>query len=69
MVRAAIALIALAGGLFAQPAFDILISNAKVVDGSGNPAFYADIGMRGTPSRPSACFPAPPPPPASTREV
>src|SRR5215813_6397538 len=46
-MRAVGILLALAGGLFAQPDFDILITNAKVVDGSGNPAFYADLGIRG----------------------
>src|ERR1700722_18893992 len=34
--------------LFAQPgAFDLVISGTKVVDGSGNPWYYADIGIRG----------------------
>ncbi|MDQ6885659.1 MAG: amidohydrolase family protein [Gemmatimonadota bacterium] len=28
-------------------AYDILITNARVVDGSGNPWFYGDIGIRG----------------------
>ncbi len=28
-------------------AFDILISNARVVDGTGGPWFYADVGIRG----------------------
>ena len=27
--------------------FDILIKNGKIVDGTGNPWFYADIGIRG----------------------
>lgn len=27
--------------------FDILIKNAKIVDGTGNPWFYGDIGIRG----------------------
>jgi N-acyl-D-aspartate/D-glutamate deacylase len=27
--------------------FDILIRNAKIVDGSGNPWFYGDVGIRG----------------------
>ena len=30
-----------------QPAYDVLIRNGKVVDGSGNPWFYADIGITG----------------------
>src|SRR5205085_4413879 len=29
------------------PQYDILIRNGKVVDGSGNPWFYADIGIVG----------------------
>src|SRR2546423_6069509 len=34
--------------LFAQqPSYDVLIRNGKVVDGSGNPWFYADIGIVG----------------------
>ncbi len=30
-----------------QQPFDLVISGAKVVDGAGNPYFYADIGVRG----------------------
>jgi len=38
----------LAGSLFAQaPSFDVLITGARVIDGSGNPWYYADIGIRG----------------------
>jgi N-acyl-D-amino-acid deacylase len=40
----------LAGFAFAifQPEhFDILIKNAKIVDGTGNPWFYGDIGIKG----------------------
>ena len=38
----------LAGGLWAQaPSFDVLITGAKVIDGSGNPWYFADIGIRG----------------------
>ena len=37
-----------AGGLFGQAAsFDLLITGARVIDGSGNPWYYADIGIRG----------------------
>ncbi len=37
-----------AGTLAAQNApFDLLITNARVVDGTGGPWFYADIGIRG----------------------
>ncbi|HEV3199448.1 MAG TPA: D-aminoacylase [Bryobacteraceae bacterium] len=36
------------GFLFAQAdRFDVLITGAKVVDGSGNPWYYADVGIRG----------------------
>ena len=35
-----------AAPLFAQP-YDILITGARVIDGSGNPWYYADIGIRG----------------------
>src|SRR6187431_2233529 len=30
-----------------QPAFDILIRNGRVLDGSGNPWVRADVGIRG----------------------
>jgi N-acyl-D-amino-acid deacylase len=30
-----------------QPSFDILITNARVMDGSGNPWLRADVGIRG----------------------
>src|SRR5215469_12384134 len=42
-------LLALVAGpfLFAQPRYDILITNAKIVDGSGGPWFYGDVGIRG----------------------
>jgi N-acyl-D-amino-acid deacylase len=34
--------------LFAQTStFDLVISGAQVVDGSGNPWYFADIGIRG----------------------
>ena len=33
--------------LRAQPAYDILIANARVLDGSGNPWRYADIAVTG----------------------
>jgi N-acyl-D-amino-acid deacylase len=47
-MRAAPCLLLLAGGLFGQPSsFDVLITGAKVVDGSGNPWYYGDIGIRG----------------------
>src|SRR5436190_12471913 len=46
-MRALLALLA-APVLFAQaPRFDILITNAKIVDGSGGAWFLGDIGIRG----------------------
>jgi len=47
MVRSAWILL-LAVGLWAQTAsYDVIISGARVVDGSGSPWFLADIGIRG----------------------
>jgi dihydroorotase/N-acyl-D-amino-acid deacylase len=44
----ALALLLVAPFLHAQtPRFDVLITGAKVVDGSGAPWFYADIGIQG----------------------
>src|SRR5262245_5819895 len=38
----------LTSSLFAQqPAYDVLVHNGRVVDGSGNPWFYADVGIVG----------------------
>ena len=31
----------------AQPAYDVIITNGRIVDGAGNPWFRADIGIRG----------------------
>src|SRR2546423_15067857 len=46
-MRALMALLA-APLLFAQaPRFDLLITGAKVVDGSGGAWFYADLGIKG----------------------
>src|SRR5688500_14495120 len=28
-------------------AYDLIISNGKIVDGSGNPWYYGDVGVRG----------------------
>jgi N-acyl-D-amino-acid deacylase len=48
MLRLSLLLISLAAALFAQPApFDILITNGKIIDGSGAPWYYADIGIKG----------------------
>ncbi|MDH3732964.1 MAG: amidohydrolase family protein [Gemmatimonadota bacterium] len=41
------ALIASAVNLGAQTEYDVLIVNGRVLDGSGNPYFYADVGIRG----------------------
>jgi len=49
-VLAALAILALGTACGSDPAseaFDILITNARVVDGAGNPWFRADIGIRG----------------------
>jgi N-acyl-D-amino-acid deacylase len=41
-------LLGLTAGLFAQPnTFDVLITGGKIVDGSGAPWYYADIGIKG----------------------
>jgi N-acyl-D-amino-acid deacylase len=34
-------------GLQAQPSFDLLVRNGRVMDGTGNPWMRADIGVRG----------------------
>jgi len=40
-------LLALLGGGYTQsPDFDILIRNGRIVDGTGNPSFAADVGIR-----------------------
>src|SRR4051812_2527315 len=42
------ALLLLSVGALAQaPQYDVLIRNGKIVDGSGNPWFYADLGIVG----------------------
>ena len=40
-----VSLLLLSLPLFAQD-YDVLIKNGRVVDGSGNPWFYADIGIK-----------------------
>jgi N-acyl-D-aspartate/D-glutamate deacylase len=36
----------LSGSYSQQPDFDILIRNGRIVDGTGNPSFIADVGIR-----------------------
>ncbi len=43
---ALVALLAIAGCL-AGPSYDLIIRGGRVLDGSGNPWYYADIGVRG----------------------
>lgn len=43
-MRALILLFLLTGSVYAQP-FDIIIKNGKVIDGTGNPWFYGDVGI------------------------
>lgn len=43
-MRALILLLLLTGSVYAQP-FDIIIKNGKVIDGTGNPWFYGDVGI------------------------
>ncbi|HEV2446475.1 MAG TPA: D-aminoacylase, partial [Candidatus Sulfopaludibacter sp.] len=48
MIRCSGLFLLSAAVLFAQAGqFDVLITGAKVVDGSGSPWYYADIGIRG----------------------
>jgi dihydroorotase/N-acyl-D-amino-acid deacylase len=47
-MRAVLLLLLVALALFAQPApYDVLITNARIVDGSGGAWFYGSIGIRG----------------------
>lgn len=41
-------LLALLPGTAAAQTYDVVILNGRVLDGSGNPFFYADIGIRGS---------------------
>src|SRR5262245_48094511 len=49
MNKRVLALLALAltGRASAQQPFDVLIQNGRVLDGTGNPYVYADVGIRG----------------------
>ncbi|HUQ92925.1 MAG TPA: hypothetical protein VM120_14690 [Bryobacteraceae bacterium] len=42
----AAALVFLSFSLYAQQPYDLLITGARVVDGAGNPYFYADIAIQ-----------------------
>lgn len=44
---AALALLALTPRPAAGQQFDVLIRNGRVIDGTGNPWYYADVGIRG----------------------
>jgi N-acyl-D-amino-acid deacylase len=41
------AMCAFPASLMAQQPFDVLIEGGKVLDGTGNPSFYADVAIRG----------------------
>jgi hypothetical protein len=45
----------------AQPQFDVLIRNARVMDGSGNPWIRADLGITGDRITAVGALAAPPP--------
>jgi dihydroorotase/N-acyl-D-amino-acid deacylase len=46
-MRTLAALVLFSTSLFAQQTYDVLIRNGRVVDGSGNPWVYADVGVIG----------------------
>jgi N-acyl-D-amino-acid deacylase len=43
--RALIFLFFIPAALFAQHRFDIILKNGKIIDGTGNPWFYGDVGI------------------------
>ncbi|MFN0172672.1 MAG: N-acyl-D-amino-acid deacylase family protein [Bryobacteraceae bacterium] len=47
MLRTLAGVLFFAGFLFSQPSYDILIRGARVVDGTGNPWYVADVAIRG----------------------
>jgi N-acyl-D-amino-acid deacylase len=47
MFVAIVVAVGVTASAFQQPAFDLLIVNARVLDGSGNPWVRADVGIRG----------------------
>jgi dihydroorotase/N-acyl-D-amino-acid deacylase len=48
MIRSAACLLLISAALLpGQENFDVLITGAKIIDGSGSPWFYGDIGIRG----------------------
>lgn len=46
-IAAAALLLIMADGVKAQQQYDVLIRGARVVDGTGNPWYYADVGISG----------------------
>ncbi|MEZ5391326.1 MAG: amidohydrolase family protein [Bryobacterales bacterium] len=46
-MRLPILLLCLASAAFAQPSYDLVIRNARVVDGAGGPWFKADVAVQG----------------------
>src|SRR5438270_12003566 len=45
MIASALAVLTSGAPLSAQEPFDLVIRNGKVVDGTGNPWFYADVAI------------------------